>query len=355
MRNRRWIAVAVPVLLLAAACGQSGNGDDDTTAAPSDDPVQEEETDEPSDVPAEGTWPGQMTVYIPATPGGGFDIAVRALQAPLAETLGVNVVPTNVEGAGGAIAATEMLGLPSDGTSMMIVSRSISAVPYTGSPEIDPVTVFSALGVTHQDVSALTVPADAPYKTVEEFIQYAKDNPGGVTIGHSGVGGVWHAAAMMLERATGVEFSFVPYGGGSAVGAALLAGEIDAMTIGAPETRPFVEGGDAIMLAVMGDERSSLYPDVPTMKEEGVDVTYSVWRGYVTSSETPEAVRMELSKRLEAAAKSDANQEAMTNAGFETTWIGPEEFQQLIEDEDELIRELFGDEDFITTSPARVG
>lgn len=340
MRKRRLTAISVTALVLAAACGQSGddNGDQGASAG----------------VPAAGEWPGPLAVYIPAAPGGGFDIAVRALQEPLADEVGTSVVPTNVEGAGGSIAATEMLGLPADGTSAMIVSRSISALPYTGSPEIDPVEDLAPLGVTHQDVSALTVPADAPYQTVDDFIQYAKDNPGGVTIGHSGVGGVWHAAALILARETGVEFSFVPYDGGSAVGAALLAGEIDAMTIGAPETRPFVEGDDATMLAVMGEERSSLYPDVPTLIEEGIDVTYSVWRGYVTSAETPDDVRMELSKRLEAAAASDANQEAMTTAGFETTWIGPEEFGALIVEEDELIRELFEGEDFMTTTPERL-
>jgi tripartite-type tricarboxylate transporter receptor subunit TctC len=340
MRKGRLTAISVTALVLAAACGQSGDDNGGQTAS--------------AGAPAAGEWPGSLAVYIPAAPGGGFDIAVRALQEPLADELGASVVPTNVEGAGGSIAATEMLGLPADGTSAMIVSRSISALPYTGSPEIDPVEDLAPLGVTHQDVSALTVPADAPYQTVDDFIQYAKDNPGGVTIGHSGVGGVWHAAALMLARENGVEFSFVPYDGGSAVGAALLAGEIDAMTIGAPETRPFVEGGDATMLAVMGEERSALYPDVPTLIEEGIDVTYSVWRGYVTSAETPDDVRMELSKRLEAAAASDANQEAMTTAGFETTWIGPEEFGALIVEEDELIRELFEGEDFMTTMPERL-
>lgn len=351
MQLRRWIAsaVAIPALLLTA-CGQGEDGQE-----PGGNDNGSTEGAAGGEAPAEGTWPGQVSVYIPAAPGGGFDIAVRALQEPLSEELGVNVVPTNVEGAGGAIAASEMLGQPADGTSMMIVSRSISAVPYTGSPEIDPVTVLAGLGVTHQDVSALSVPADAPYQTVEEFIEYAEDNPGEITIGHSGVGGVWHAAALLLAREAGLEFSFVPYDGGSAVGAALLAGEIDAMTIGAPESRPFIEGGDAVMLGVMGEERSPLYPDVPTLMEEGVDVTYSVWRGYVTNADTPEEVRAEMSARLEAAAESDANQEAMTTAGFETTWIGPEEFQALIEEEDELIRELFADEDFITTTPAREG
>lgn len=336
MRTTRLIAALTPALVLAAACG---SGEADETAE--------------GGVPADGEWPGQVSVYIPAAPGGGFDIAVRALQAPLTEALGESIVPTNVEGAGGAIAASEMIDLPGDGTSMMIVSRSISAVPYTGTPDIDPVEDLAPLGVTHQDVAALTVPADAPYQSVEDFLAYAQDNT--ITIGHSGVGGVWHAAALLLADEAGVEFEFVPYDGGAAVGAALLAGEIDAMTIGAPETRPFVEGGDATMLAVMGEERSSLYPDVPTMEEEGVPVTYSVWRGYVVDAETPEDLRLEMAARLEAAATSEANLEAMSEAGFETTWIGPEEFGELIVEEDELIRELFADEDFMTTMPERLG
>jgi tripartite-type tricarboxylate transporter receptor subunit TctC len=331
--------LAAPLVLILAACSspaQSGDG-----------PAGE--------VPGEGEWVGSLTAYIPATAGGGFDIAVRAIQDPLAELLGESVVPTNLEGAGGSIAATEMLGGPADGSSMMIVSRSISALPYTGTPEIDPVEDFTALGVTHQDVAAITVPSDAPYQTIDEFIDFAKDNPGKVTIGHSGIGGVWHAAALILARELGTEFEFVPYGGGSAVGAALLAGEIDAMTIGAPETRPFVEGGDATMLAVMGEERSALYPDVPTLIESGIDVTYSVWRGFVTAADTPDAVAAELSARLEAAAKSDEFLTTMGDAGFETTWIGAADFQALIAEEDILIRDLFDGEDFMTTQPKRLG
>lgn len=338
MRKTRIVALSLAVLMVGAACSDSsadGGGED-------------------IEVPAAGEWTGDVEAFIPNAPGGGFDIAVRALQQPLAEELGTSVVPTNLEGAGGAIAAGEMLGQPADGTSMMIVSRSISAVPYTGSPELDPLEDFAALGVTHQDISALTVRSDAPYQTVEEFISFAEENPGEVVIGHSGVGGVWHAAALVLAREAGIEFSFATYDGGSAAGQALLSGEVDAVTIGAPETRPFVEGGEGTMLAVMGDERSDLYPDVPTLIEEGIDVTYSVWRGYVINAEVSEDLRMELSARIEAAANSDANQEAMTEAGFETTWIGPEEFDDLIAEEDQLVRDLFEGEDFMTTAPERV-
>lgn len=309
---------------------------------------------EPTEIAAGEDWPDAMTVYIPASAGGGFDIAVRALQPALAEELGAEVIPQNLEGGGGAVAADRMLGEDADGTKMMIVSRSISSVPYTGSPDLDPVTDFSAVGVTHSDVSALSVPADAPYDTVEEFIQYAKDHPGEIRIGTSGEGGVWHAAGLLLAEAAGVEFEYIPYEGGAPAGNAVVAGEVEATTIGAPETRPFIDSGDLKMLAVMGEERSALYPDVPTLIESGIDATYSVWRGYVVSAETPEPIRAELESRLQAAVESEVNQTAMEEAGFEVGWIGSEEFGQLIEEEDQLVRELFEGAEFMVTEPERV-
>jgi tripartite-type tricarboxylate transporter receptor subunit TctC len=336
-RRSRMAALLLPFALALAGCA----GGEETTAAS-------------GSAPAPGEWPGDLTLYIPAAAGGGFDIAARALQPALEEELGEGVVPTNLEGAGGAIAATQMLDDPADGTAMMITSRSISSVPYTGTPEVDPVVNLAPVGVTHQDVSALTVRADAPYDTVAEFLDHARANPGQVRIGTAGTGSVWHAAGLLLARTAGVEFTFIPYDGGASAGNALVAGEIDAVTIGAPETRPFVEGGDARMLAVMGEERSGLYPEVPTLRELGIDMTYSVWRGYVVDAETSDPVRLALAERLRAAAQDPAYNDAMTSAGFETTWIGPEEFGALIAEEDELIRELFAGEDFMTTRPERV-
>lgn len=339
MRTIRALALSVPLLLVATACGDDGGG---------------ESAGEDAEVPAEGEWNGDLTVYVPAAAGGGFDIMVRGMQDQMAEALGSSVVVTNVTGASGAIAAAELLEQPTDGTSMMVVSRSISSVPYSGSPEIDPVVDFAPLGVTVQDVSSLTVSADAPYQSVEEFIEYARENPGEVQIGHSGVGSVWHAAGLLLEEAADVEFSFVPYDGGSASNAALLAGEIDAVLNGPSETRPITDGGDAVTLGVLGDERSATLPDVPTLQEEGIDVTYYVWRGYVVSAETPEPIQEELATRLEQAATSDEYVSAMEEVGFETTWIPADEFAELIAEEDELVRELFEGEDFMTTMPERL-
>lgn len=379
-RTRRCGALIAALALVVAACG------DDDDAAENDEPTPTEgssnadadaadddgddgddgddagaggDTDEggaTTDPPAEADAEidGTITIIVPANAGGGFDIAARSLQPAIAETAGNDVVVQNLPGAGGAIGAERLFSEDADGTTMMIVSRSISALPYTGTPEIDPVTDMAPVGVTHQDVAALTVRADAEYQTIDEFLAYAAENPGEILIGTSGTGGVWHAAGLTLAREAGVEFSFIQYDGGSAAGNALIAGEIDAVTIGAPETRPFIESGDAVMLGVMGAERSALYPDVPTFQESGVDVEYVVWRGYVVDSETPDDVRLALSELVEEAAASETNQTAMANAGFETTWIGPDEFGMLISDEDEQFRELFGGEAFVVSEPERV-
>jgi tripartite-type tricarboxylate transporter receptor subunit TctC len=235
---------------------------------------------------------------------------------------------------------------------MMVVSRTIMSVPYTGTPELDPLHDLKALGVTHEDAAALSVAADAPYDTIEEFIEYAQENT--VTIGTSGEGGVWHAAGVILERALGVDFEFIPYGGGAPAGQAAASGEVDAVTIGAPETLPFIENEELKMLGVMGEERVDLYPDVPTFVEEGYDdAVYIVWRGFLVHGETPDDVRDELAARVEQAVTTDESITAMEDAGFVPTWQGPSELQSFMEEEDVLFQEIFAETGVIVSEPER--
>ncbi|WP_046469645.1 tripartite tricarboxylate transporter substrate binding protein [Allosalinactinospora lopnorensis] len=335
MGKASWPAGGAVIVLLATACAD-GSGGPAEAEAPT------------------GDWPEELTLYIPNPPGGGFDIAARAMQPQIAEAIGNDVVPVNQDGAGGAVAAEQMLSEPADGNRMMIVSRTISSLPYTGTPELDPLHDLEPIGVTHRDVSALSVAADSPYESVEDLLVEARDNPGDITIGTSGEGGVWHAAGVVLEQAADVEFEFIPYEGGSDAGQAVASGEVDATTIGAPETAPFIENDSLRMLGVMDSERVGLFPDVPTFAEAGVDdVEYVVWRGFVVSSETPEDVRAELGSRVEEAVTSEATVEAMEDAGFDPTWEGTEEMRALMEGEDALFPELFADTDVVVSEPER--
>lgn len=353
--------------VVGAACGSEDDGetgaepdgeevaadDSDDETEPDDSEADADETDEADDADAAGeAWDSPLTVYIPAAPGGGFDIAVRAMQPYIAEAIGNDVIPENLEGAGGAVAAEQMLSQPADGTSMMVVSRTIMSVPYTGTPELDPLNDLQPLGVTHEDVAALSVAADAPFDTVEEFVAYAQENT--VRIGTSGEGGVWHAAGVILEEALGVDFEFIPYGGGSPAGQAAASGEVDAVTIGAPETLPFIENGELKMLAVMDAERVDLYPDVPTFPEEGYDdAQYKVWRGFMIHGETPQDVRDELAARVEAAVTGADSIAAMEDAGFVPTWEGPDTLQSYMEDEDVQFQQIFDGTGVIVSQPER--
>ena len=350
-----WILLMVLALVGAACAGDEGEEaseptDEEATPEP-DDEANDADNGEDAATTDEG-WEEPLTVYIPAAPGGGFDIAVRAMQPYIADAIGNDVIPENVEGAGGAVAAEQMISEPADGTSMMVVSRTIMSVPYTGTPELDPLHDLMPVGVTHEDVAALSAPVDAPYDTVEEFVEYAQQNS--VTIGTSGEGGVWHAAGVVLEQALGVDFDYIPYDGGSPAGQAAAAGEVDAVTIGAPETLPFIENEDLKMIAVMDDEQVDLYPDVPTFAEEGYEnAMYTVWRGFLVHGDTPDDVRDGLASRLEEAVTSDESINGMVDAGFVPTWDGAEEMQQSMEDEDELFQQIFEGTGVIVSEPER--
>lgn len=362
---KTWILLLV-LALVGAACG-GGNGDEGSAPADTE-TTTEDDGSEPTDTETttgdDGTegegdgsaagepWPDALTIYIPAAPGGGFDIAVRTMQEHIVEAIGNDVIPENLEGAGGAVAAEQMLGEEPDGTSMMVVSRTVMSVPYTGTPQLDPLNDLKPVGVTHQDVAALSVAADAPYDTVEEFVEYAQENT--VRIGTSGEGGVWHAAGVILERALDVDFEFIPYEGGSPAGQAAASGEVEAVTIGAPETLPFIENGDLKMLAVMDDQQVDIYPDVPTFADEGYeDAMYKVWRGFMLSGETPDDVRDDLASRIEEAVTSEGSTAAMREAGFVPTWQGPDEMLALMEQEDQQFQEIFEGTGVIVSQPER--
>jgi len=122
------------------------------------------------------------------------------------------------------------------------------------------------------DPAALTVKKDAPYNTVEEFIAYAKDHPGEISIGNSGPGSVWHIAAGLLAEKADIEVKYVPYDGAAPAITALVGDHIQAVSVSPAEVQGQVEAGDLKILGVMNSERVPAFPDVPTFEELGYDI-----------------------------------------------------------------------------------
>lgn len=296
---------------------------------------------------------GPVRILNASPPGGVFDIVLRGLQSPLEDELGTNIIQDNIEGGAGSAAVARLKAEPADGSTMMITSRTISSAPYTGAPEVDPLNDFAPVSVVVQDVSGLSVAPDAPYGSVSEFVEYAREHPGEIQVGTSGQGSVWHAAGLLLAEETGIDLQFIPYDGGSEAANALASGEVEAVTVSPAEIEPFVEDGTADLLSVMGEERHPLFPDVPTLREEGVDEVYTVWRGLVAKEGTPDDLLSKLEESVQTAVESQEFEENMDEAGIQVSYQDSGEFQEILEEEDEQVQDLLERNGLLTSRPER--
>ena len=243
---------------------------------------------------------GDISVIIPKAPGGGTDISARGLiQFMEKELKGSKFVPVNKPDGGGVTGMVELANAKPDGHTLGMVTVELAMFPHQGKCK-NTYKDYAAICSPIAAPAALIVPKDAPYNNVDEFVAFAKANPGKVKMGNSGIGAIWHIAALSFEEEFGVQFKHVPYPKGSADIAAALAGKhIDATLADPSVFKSQVDAGNLKILAVMADTRSVIYPDVPTFKELGHNMTVRAWAALVAPKDTPK----EKLEALRAAAK----------------------------------------------------
>lgn len=165
-------------------------------------------------------------------------------------------------------------------------------------------SMFKPIMMVNSACSAITVNAkDDRFNTIEDFINYAKENE--VSMGNSGNGAIWHLAAAGLAKETGAKFKHVAYDGAAGAITDLLGEHIDAVAVSYAEVANYVESGDLKVLAVMNDKRLDAIPDVPTCKEAGYNVVLGTWRGLGVPAGTPDEVVEQLYQIFSDAAQSD--------------------------------------------------
>ena len=232
-----------------------------------------------------------VRVIIPKGAGGGTDTSARGLLQYMDDNLeGVNFVPINKPDGGGVTGMVETAQADPDGYTLGMVTVELAMFPHQGK---SPVTYenFEAIAAPIAAPAALIVPADAPYDTLDEFVAHAADNPDTIQVGNSGMGAIWHIAALKFEEAFDVSLKHIPYPNGTAdIVAALLGGHIDATIADPSGVKGQYEAGGVKILAVMADERSNLYPEVPTFKELGYDMTIRAWAALVAPAGTPDEI-----------------------------------------------------------------
>lgn len=218
-----------------------------------------------------------MELVVAYQPGGGSDATARAVADKAKSHLPQPVVVINKPGGSGSIGWSYVVNGTPDGYKLSLMNPEMLVVPLMG---IGKTTIdsFQPIARFTDDPSSVTVRADAPWKTIDEFIAYAKAHPGEVTISNAGNGTIPHMAAAAFGDQAGAKFSHIPYQGSAPAIMGLLAGDVKATTVTYAELKQYVESGKLRTLAVMADKRVAGL-NAPTLKERGHDLQFSVWRG----------------------------------------------------------------------------
>jgi tripartite-type tricarboxylate transporter receptor subunit TctC len=291
-----------------------------------------------------GEFPSQdIEMICPWSEGGGTDQTARQLASGAEEFLDTSFFVSNQTGGTGSVGFNAVANAAPDGHTVGVLTVEITTIEHLGIAEVSHEDVKPIMQYNF-DPAALTVRESAPYSTLGEFIDYAEDNPGEISVSNSGPGGIWHLSAAGFAQEAGIELDHVGYNGAAPATEAVLNEEVEATTSSAAEVAPQVIDGPLQTLAHFGEERLDLMPEVPTLIEEGIDFTMGAWRGLGVPNDTPDDVISTLHDTYHSVYESDGFQQFMNDSGFGLVYRDTEEFgefmQQSYEDFGELVENL---------------
>lgn len=274
---------------------------------------------------------GSIDVIVAFNPGGGTDVAARTIEPFIEKYLGTDLVIVNKPGAGGEVGFSMLAEADTDGYTMGFINLpAMFAYSYERDTAYSPDS-FAAVANLVYDPGIIAVRADSDIKTLGDLVAFGKENPGALPIGTSGsVGSSEHIAILQIQLATGAEFNHVPFGSTAPLRTALLGGHIPAAAFNLSEAVDYAEEGDIRILGVMSEKRSDMSPDVPTFKEQGVDVTSGSSRGLAVPSGTPEEIVAKLSEAV-AKAMNDPEYVAKAKAaGVPLDYLGAADYDAFL-------------------------
>lgn len=280
-----------------------------------------------------------IRMICPWSEGGGTDQTGRQLASGLSDVFDVDAFVENQTGGTGSVGFNAVANAEPDGYTVGILTVELVTISHLGIADVSHEDVKPVMGYNF-DPAALTVPEDAPYSTLGEFIDYAEDNPGEISVSNSGPGGIWHLSAVGFAQEAGIELDHVGYDGAAPATQAVVNGEVQATTSSAPEVQGQVNDGPLQTLAIFGEERTDIMPDVPTLQEEGIDFTMGAWRGLGVPNETPDDVIETLHDGYKEVYDSDDFQEFMDDSGFGLIYRDTEEFGDFMQESYESFEEI---------------
>ena len=286
-----------------------------------------------------------LRIMVPNSPGGGYDVTARTAAKVLENddiTSGTEVF--NLEGAGGTVGLARTVNDKGNGDLLMLMGLGVVGASYTNKSE-------ATLGETTpiaqliEEYGAVMVPKDSPFKTIDDLVKAWKADPGSLSVGGgSSPGGPDHLLPMQLAQAVGVEPKDVPYvsydGGGDLL-PALLGDKIDFATSGAGEFKDQIANGDIRVLATSGEQRTEGI-DAPTLKEAGIDLVFTNWRGVVAPPGITDAQRQRLIDAFTKLHETQEWKDALTANSWADAFETGDDFGAFIKEQDQQVAATLG-------------
>ena len=271
-----------------------------------------------------------ISVICPWGAGGGTDAVLRAFCEAMGKDLGVTLTVDNRTGGGGIIGHQAIADAEPDGYTIGMITFELSTYKHLGTSELT-YEDYEPLCRVNTDAAAITVNAEWAKANnitdLADFIDYCKAHPGEVQMGGSSNASVWHIAGGYLMNAADIELQMVTYQEGAATAVQNAAsGFIQGVTVSLGEARNFIESGHLICLGVMDDQRNSLFPDVPTCKEQGYDIPYATQRGMAVPKGIDPAIKERLQAACAAAVEDPDFVTFMNNGGYTIAYQNAEEY-----------------------------
>jgi len=276
---------------------------------------------------AQGLYPTRpVRIVLPFAPGGVADITARLVADKLGAKLGQRFFVENQPGAGGISAARTVIAAQPDGYTLALLSNgtAISVSLFKKLP-FDPVKDFAPVSSLGSFDFLFVTRADSPFKTLEDFIKAAKQKPGALNVGTINSGSTQNLAAELFKTAAGVDFVIIPYRGTPEALVSLLQGNLDLMIDSYSALKGNLADGKIRPLAATGPLRSKITPEIPTLRESGIEASIESWNGLFAPAGTPPAVIGALNSALQEILADPALKKKLLELGIDAKPSTPDQ------------------------------
>ncbi|MBV8193814.1 MAG: tripartite tricarboxylate transporter substrate binding protein [Alphaproteobacteria bacterium] len=281
---------------------------------------------------AAATWPSRpIKLVAPFAPGGGSDFTSRLIAEKLGARLGQTMIVDNKPGAGGNLGAEAARKAPADGYTYLAISGSYAINSILHKPSFDSLNDIVAIGQFTDEPTVLTVNPAVPARTLAELVALCRRQPGKLSYGSSGPGGLAHLGTEFFLDAAGIDVTHVPYRGTAPALADLLAGNLQMLTGGSTTMLPYLKNGQVRGLATSSTKRLAAAPNIPSYGEQGYPtLDFSLWHGMIAAKGVPAEVVKRMNSELDAVLKSPEVSSRLAEDGVLAVGGTPDAFMATI-------------------------